>query len=130
MLLIDPITCLAAAIYFESRSEIPHHQTMVADVIMNRVASKRYPNDVCGVIKDYKQFSFLWDGTKLDVPDDENPSWNTAMDISWGILNKKRLQTTLACNYARDYIDNKWTKTFKDHETEQHGLHVFYSGGC
>jgi Cell Wall Hydrolase len=42
--------CLANAIYFEARSEPVAGQIAVAQVVMNRVFSGFYPNNVCGVI--------------------------------------------------------------------------------
>src|SRR5262249_46943753 len=42
--------CLANAIYFESRGESVRGQIAVAQVVMNRVFSGYYPNDVCGVV--------------------------------------------------------------------------------
>ena len=42
--------CLAEALYFEARGESLNGQFAVAEVIMNRVDSKRFPNSVCGVI--------------------------------------------------------------------------------
>ena len=42
--------CLADAIYFEARGEPLKGQEAVAQVVMNRVFSGYYPNDVCGVV--------------------------------------------------------------------------------
>src|SRR4029434_3675081 len=41
--------CLADAVYFESRGEVKRGQIAVAQVVMNRVFSGFYPNNVCGV---------------------------------------------------------------------------------
>ena len=50
--------CLATAVYFESRGEPIEGQLAVADVVINRAASGRYPSDWCGVVKQKAQFSF------------------------------------------------------------------------
>ena len=42
--------CLADAVYFEARGEPLRGQMAVAQVIMNRVFSGYYPNNVCGVV--------------------------------------------------------------------------------
>ena len=42
--------CLANAVYFEARGEPVRGQIAVAQVVMNRVFSPFYPNDVCGVV--------------------------------------------------------------------------------
>jgi hypothetical protein len=60
--------CLANAIYFEARSEPLKGQIAVAQVVMNRVFSGFYPNDVRGVIYQNAhrhlacQFTFACDG--------------------------------------------------------------------
>lgn len=50
--------CLAKAVFFESRGEPLEGQLAVAQVILNRVASGRYADDVCGVINQPGQFTF------------------------------------------------------------------------
>ena len=42
--------CLADAVYFEARGEPLRGQEAVAQVVMNRVFSGFYPNNVCGVV--------------------------------------------------------------------------------
>ncbi len=60
--------CLAEAIYFEARGEPLAGQVAVAEVILNRVDDRRYPNSVCGVTRQgvgngrVCQFSFACDG--------------------------------------------------------------------
>jgi len=42
--------CLTEALYFEARGETIKGQFAVAEVILNRVASRAYPNTLCGVV--------------------------------------------------------------------------------
>lgn len=42
--------CLAEALYFEARGESLQGQFAVAEVIMNRVDSPRFPGSICGVV--------------------------------------------------------------------------------
>ncbi len=44
------LQCLAEALYFEARGETVKGQFAVAEVIMNRVKSARFPGTLCGVI--------------------------------------------------------------------------------
>jgi len=124
MLLLDPLTCMAAALYFESRGELPIHQVMVANTIQNRVKSSRYPNDICSVIKQKHQFSFYWDGI-LEVVDDSK-SWSDIVVLASYTIRTK-LEVTTACHYAHKDIQNHWTKVFNG---KLHGNHIFYEGGC
>ena len=54
--------CLAIAMYYEARNQPIDGQLAVAQVIMNRVESPRYPDTVCEVVWQPKQFSFTHDG--------------------------------------------------------------------
>jgi spore germination cell wall hydrolase CwlJ-like protein len=54
--------CLVTTLYFESRSESDMANIMVLNTIFNRVNSKHFPNNPCGVIKQPKQYSFTHDG--------------------------------------------------------------------
>ena len=50
MLLQSALICLAMNIYHEARSEPIAGRVAVAEVTLNRVESKYYPNDICGVV--------------------------------------------------------------------------------
>ncbi len=68
------LQCLTAAIYYEARSEPDDGQRAVAQVVLNRVAHKAYPNTVCGVVYQGSerstgcQFSFTCDGSLARAP--------------------------------------------------------------
>ena len=67
--------CLAQAIYFEAGDQPYRGQVSVAQVMMNRVFSPHYPNDVCAVVYQnayhYRacQFTFACDGKPETVTD-------------------------------------------------------------
>jgi len=85
--------CLANAVYFESRDEPVRAQIAVAQVVMNRVFSPFYPNDVCGVVYQNAnrhlacQFTFACDG----IPDvvTEPDAWARAKHIARDMLDGK-----------------------------------------
>src|SRR6516225_6941305 len=85
--------CLAEAIYFESRGEAVRGQMAVAQVILNRVFSGKYPNTVCGVVYQnahrrlHCQFTFACDG----IPDivREPDMWERAKTIATEMLDGK-----------------------------------------
>ena len=62
------IDCMSLAVYGEARGESKMGQLMVMDVINNRKISSKYPNHICDVIKQHKQFSF-WAGTYTSPKD-------------------------------------------------------------
>jgi len=64
----DETKCLAAAIYYEARSESLAGKLAVARVIINRSASGRFPTSLCGVVTQPSQFSFVHGGRIPSVP--------------------------------------------------------------
>lgn len=50
--------CLARAVFFEARGEPLEGQLAVAQVIVNRTNSGKYPKSVCGVVDQPRQFTF------------------------------------------------------------------------
>lgn len=52
-------TCLKQAVYHEARGEPIEGKVLVATVVLNRYQSNRYPNSVCGVVYQPKQFSHI-----------------------------------------------------------------------
>jgi len=56
------VMCLGLNIYHEARGSSLEDQVGTALVVMNRVASERFPNTVCGVVWQSAQFSWTNDG--------------------------------------------------------------------
>ena len=85
--------CLANAVYFESRDEPVRAQIAVAQVVMNRVFSPFYPNDVCGVVYQNAsrhlacQFTFACNGVPAVVT--EPDAWARARHIARDMLDGK-----------------------------------------
>ena len=48
--MMEALACVALAMYFEARGEPVAGQLAVANVVMNRVESSRYPNTPCEVV--------------------------------------------------------------------------------
>lgn len=74
------LRCLALNVYFEARGEPAEGQLAVAMVTMNRVKNRHYPNSVCSVVWQRKQFSWTHDG-KSDRPTDAR-AWKLAQRIA------------------------------------------------
>lgn len=54
--------CLAGTVYFESKGEPLDGQLAVAQTVLNRARSGRFPSSVCGVVFQKSQFSFVRGG--------------------------------------------------------------------
>ena len=122
--------CLANAVYFESRSEPVRGQIAVAQVVMNRVFSGFYPNDVCGVVYQNAhrhlacQFTFACDGIPDVVTDQE--SWSRAQRIARETLDGKLWLPEIAksTHYHASYVSPYWVRAMK--KNAKIGLHNFY----
>ncbi|WP_245409335.1 cell wall hydrolase [Methyloceanibacter sp. wino2] len=53
----DERECLVRAMYFESNRSSYDGSMAVGTVVMNRVESERFPNTICGVVGQHKQFA-------------------------------------------------------------------------
>lgn len=126
------LACLARNIYFEARGEPRAGQYAVAEVTMNRVASARYPNDVCGVVyqKNWdalrKRYVSAFSWTEFrSVPEPEGKQWRQAWQIAQEVYyrrNEPKLGNAL--HYHADYIKPSWSR--KQTPLARIGNHVFY----
>ncbi|WP_108811527.1 cell wall hydrolase [Sphingorhabdus sp. Alg231-15] len=73
--------CLAGTVYFESKGETLPGQLAVARVVMARAASSRFPDSLCGVVYQRKQFSFIRNG-KMPRIDKGHRHWRNAVAIA------------------------------------------------
>jgi len=81
--------CLATALYFEGHGWPVRGQVAIAQVILNRVRSPKYPQTICGVVYQGQmtpncQFHFACDG-RSDAPNDD-ADWALAQSISKKIM--------------------------------------------
>jgi|GEM_PF-3337758 len=126
------LTCLTQAIYYEARSETYAGRLGVAEVVLNRVSDRRYPNSVCAVVfqgpqdvskKGGCQFSFTCDGALATAP--TGKAWNDAGRVAaQAMLGFGRDLTQDALNYHADYVVPKWASKMR--RTVQIGRHIFY----
>lgn len=70
--------CLAVAVYTEGRGEPIEGQYAIAEVVINRVADPRYPDDACAVVYEPGQF----DGPRTAWRVDEPEAWALAVAIA------------------------------------------------
>lgn len=117
--------CLATAVYFEARGEPLAGQLAVAEVVLNRASSGRYPPDVCAVVKQPWQFSFVRNG-QFPHADRTSSAWKRAVAIAK--VAQDKLATNLPTNvlwYHADYVAPSWGKRLT--RKAKIGLHIFYA---
>jgi spore germination cell wall hydrolase CwlJ-like protein len=117
--------CLANAVYFEARSEPIEGQLAVAEVVLNRASSGRYPTDLCAVITQKAQFSFIQRG-RFPRADRGSEAWRKAVAIA--SIARQKLAGNLPSSvlwYHATYVSPSWGKRLT--RQTQIGLHIFYS---
>ena len=126
------LKCLATAIYFEARGESRQGQLAVAQVVLNRVKNPAYPNTICGVVyqnRNYRhgcQFSFACDR----IPDriTEPGPWKEAQDLASKVVNDESemfiADVGTATHYHAVYVRPFWARRMK--KTDKIGNHIFY----
>ena len=111
--------CLDEAIYFEARGEPEAGQAAVAQVVLNRVESGRYPASICGVVYQNRhrhnacQFSFACQGKTLRIA--EPVSWKTAVRIAREVLlgGDYSAEVGGSTHYLADYAHPRWARTLQ-----------------
>jgi len=128
--------CLAQAIYHEARGESEAGQYAVANVIVNRALSGKFPATLCGVIyqnanKGYHrcQFTFACDG-KDDAPG-ERAAWSRSKAIAQSVYAEFASGQQMASlprsvlYYHTRSSNPSWSNTYT--QVAQIGSHLFYA---
>ena len=139
----EAVECLALNMYHEARGQGTAGELAVTTVVMNRVNDSRFPNTICGVVKqgptrpswkDPKilfpikhkcQFSWYCDG-KSDKPRNKK-TYEKMKDFAKTLLSNKLLYLDItdgATHYHADYVSPSWAKTkTKTVEIQDHIFH-------
>ena len=130
MILSAAAFCLAQNIFFEARGEDLAGKAAVGVVTLNRVESKYYPDNVCDVVFQRKQFSWTHDG-KSDNPEEYNThfdreAWIVSKDVAIALLSGE-VEEDLdgALWYHADYVNPYWASSYN--QVAVIGKHVFYN---
>lgn len=121
--------CLSEALYFEARGETVKGQFAVAEVILNRVKSARFPDNVCGVInqgtgKRYQcQFTYTCDGHAETIR--EPQAFERVAKVARAVLDGAAGPLTKgATHYHTTAVSPAWSRTYT--RTARIGVHIFY----
>jgi len=125
--------CLSEALYFEARGESVKGQFAVAEVILNRVDSRSFPDNVCGVVRQGTgrgkyacQFSYNCDGKSEVIKD--HPAYQQVGKVAKIMLDgEARGLTKGATYYHATSVSPSWAGKFT--KTAQIGDHKFYRDG-
>lgn len=117
------LECLAAGIYFESKSEPLAGQLAVGEVIANRADSgRRFPTTYCGVLFQRGQFSFVRGKSYPSIPRTSR-QWQTAVAIA-RIVDQELHESAVpdALFFHAKRVQPRWRLT----RVGSVGNHVFY----
>jgi N-acetylmuramoyl-L-alanine amidase len=117
------LECLAGAVYFESKGEPLMGQLAVAEVILNRASSGRFPASICGVVKQKSQFSFVRGGRIPAIPR-SSEAWRKAVAIAH-IANEDLAKGGVgeAMFFHARYVSPGWRRLTR---VASIGNHIFY----
>ncbi|MFK7746353.1 MAG: cell wall hydrolase [Roseobacter sp.] len=125
----DEWRCLAEALYFEARGETVKGQFAVAEVILNRVKSERFPSSACAVInqgtgRKYQcQFTYTCDGHKEVIR--EPRAYERVAKVARVALDGAAPKLTEgATHYHTTAVNPRWSKVYT--KTAAIGTHIFY----
>jgi N-acetylmuramoyl-L-alanine amidase len=149
-MIAEALMCLALNAYHEARDQDIRGMVAVSQVVMNRVESDLFPDDVCEVVmqgptreswktrqyidideedREYYpirhrcQFSWYCDG-KDDTPYEEK-AWGQARLVANGVYYQKLYPLVGdALWYHADYVTPEWAESKR--EVAQIGNHIFY----
>ena len=142
-MLAEALFCLALNAYWEARNQDMEGMIAVSQVVVNRVESEYYPDDICDVVyqgptrpswknknveypvRHRCQFSWYCDGKSDNIPDGDEEAWEMARLAAFGVyFNKVENKVGDALWYHADYVTPGWA----DHkqETARIGNHIFY----
>ena len=122
--------CLAEAVYFEARGEAVRGQIAVAQVVLNRAFSGKYPDTVCGVVYQNKhrhlacQFTFACDNNADVIR--EPDMWDRAQKIAKAMLDGQLWlpEVDRSTHYHAYWVRPSWVSEMK--RMYKFGVHTFY----
>jgi hypothetical protein len=122
--------CLTQAVYYEAASESDTGQRAVAQVVLNRMRHRAFPNSVCGVVYQGSerstgcQFSFTCDGSLARHP--SASGWARAQRVAIAALSGW-VETSVgyATHYHANYVVPYWASHLDKVATI--GAHIFYT---
>ena len=125
--------CMAMAVYFEARGDMVKDPTAgyaVAEVVMNKIASDRFPDTVCEVVQQHKegsgprscQFSFYCDGLSDNLEDEK--AARQSLFIAADVITGRNLLGITADHYHTVQVSPYWSTSMEP--VGRVGNHLFF----
>jgi spore germination cell wall hydrolase CwlJ-like protein len=117
---------LALNMYHEARGEGPDGMQMVGEVTLTRVEDEAYPDNVCDVVYQRRQFS--WTHMRKNHTPTEEEAWELALELATGLITG---QIEMFDTGATHFLNPKevrtlprWARIYE--RVGRVGNHVFY----
>ena len=150
------IQCLARNIFYESASEPTEGKVAVGLVTLNRTADPRFPNDVCGVVKQKTVLTrtktvvketatifgpkkvqetktvetpvcqFSWNCHRVKKPKEDDPRWIESQQIAQELANGGFEQYRVKYADAKHFHAVYVKPGWKNKRVARVGNHIFY----
>lgn len=117
-------TCLAYNLYHEARGESIEGKVAVAKVTMNRVKDKGYANNICDVVKQYKQFSWTLENDNFKWKINNDILWKEANIIAYNTVHENYNYDLKALHYHTVNITKRWSQQMQVEKVI--GNHLFF----
>lgn len=116
-------TCMVYNLHYEARGEGSKGLIAVANVVMNRTKNPAFPYNVCGVVYQHKQFSWVQSNRHIQKIPLGKISERVKFIAYEAVVNKTlRDNTNGALYFHASGITTAWNKI----KTVRIGNHIFY----
>lgn len=117
--------CMAKNIYHEAKGEPDLGKYAVAQVTVNRAKHSKYPDGICEVVLQPKQFSWANDSSvRWATP--RGPAWEHSKKVAHDVLAEGKRVHGLdrALFFHADYVRPNWAN--QKRKLAKIGAHIFY----
>ena len=116
---VTELDCLASAIYHEARGESTKSQLAIGQVVLNRTNSRHFPDNICKVVFQPKQFTGL-----------RRVKYNKeTLQNAKKVLKGSAKWLTDATHFHTPAVNPKWASSPRMEPRGQIGGHLFYKMG-
>ena len=122
------VLALALNVFHEARGEKLEGQIAVINVVLNRVKSDLYPDNIVEVVYQNKQFSWTLNDDRVSILLKEKKAWIDCQQIAFIVYTNRKyskLESEFYLHYVNKDIVNKitWAKNFTKRKIIGH--HIF-----
>lgn len=93
------LACMTEAVFFETSNRPRHEKAAVANVILNRWRSSKFPSDICAITYQKGQFSYQRPGKNKFVTKQQGDNIAESAEVALEALSGRLLDNTKGSMY-------------------------------